>query len=52
MRVTGVVVSVQAMGMAVHMTSSAVNLIVGLRRHRSYSTRVTVASAVEGLRYE
>jgi hypothetical protein len=51
MRVTGVVVSVEAMGMAVHMTSSALNLIVGLRRHRSYSTRVAVVSAVEGLRY-
>jgi hypothetical protein len=51
MRVTGVVVSVEAMGMAVHMTSSALNLIVELRGHRSYSTRVAVVSAVEGLRY-
>jgi hypothetical protein len=50
MHVTGVAtVSVEAMGMAVYMTSSAVNLIVGLRRHRPYSTRVAWLSAVEGL---
>jgi hypothetical protein len=50
MHVTGVAtVSVGAMGMAVYMTSSAVNVIVGLRRHRSYSTRVALLSAVEGL---
>ena len=50
MRVTGVVVSGEAMGMAVHMANSALNLIVGLQGHRSYSTRVAVVSAVEGLR--
>ena len=49
MRVTGVAVDVGAMGVAVHMTSSAVNVIVGLRRHRSYSTRVALVSAVDGL---
>jgi hypothetical protein len=52
MRVTGLAtVSVGTMGMAVHMASSAVNLIVGLRRHRSYSTRVALVSAVEVLGY-
>ena len=50
MHVTGVVVDVGTMCMAVHMTSSAVNVIVGLRRHRFYSTRVALMSAVDGLR--
>ena len=51
MRVTGVAtVIVGAVGVAVHMTSSAVNVIVGLRRHQSYSTRVALMSAVDGLR--
>jgi hypothetical protein len=44
-------VIVDAMRMAMHVTSSAVNVIVGPRRHHSYSTRVAVASAVDGLRY-
>jgi hypothetical protein len=43
-------VNVGAMGMGVHMTGSAVNVIVGLRGHQSYSTRVTRWSAVDGLR--
>ena len=52
MRVTGVTaMTVGTMGMAMHMTSSTVNVIVGLRRHQSYSTRVALLSAVEGLRY-
>jgi hypothetical protein len=50
MRVTGVAaVNVGAMSMAVHMTGSAVNVIVGLPGHRSYSTRVMLRSAVDGL---
>jgi hypothetical protein len=49
MRVSGVAVSVGTMGMAVYMTSSAVNVIVGLRRHQPYSTRVALVSAVDGL---
>jgi hypothetical protein len=49
MRVTAVAMSVGAMGMAVYMTSSAVNVMVGLRRHRSYSTRVALVSAVDGV---
>jgi hypothetical protein len=43
-------VIVGAVGVAVDVTGSAVNVIVGLRRHRSYSTRVAVVSAVGGLR--
>jgi hypothetical protein len=51
MRVTGVAaVNVGAMSMAVHMASPAVNVIVRLRRHESYSTRVAVVSAADGLR--
>jgi hypothetical protein len=38
-----------AMRMAMHMTSSAVNMLVGLRRHQSYSTRVALMSAAERL---
>ncbi|HXM90191.1 MAG TPA: hypothetical protein VN974_01530 [Candidatus Dormibacteraeota bacterium] len=52
MRVTGVAtVSVGTMGITVHMTSCAVDVLVGLRRHRSYSTRVALVSAVEVLEY-
>jgi hypothetical protein len=51
MCVTGVAaVHVGTMGMAVHMTRSAVNMLVGLRRHQSYSTRVALMSAVDGPR--
>jgi hypothetical protein len=50
MRVTSVTVIVGAMGVAVDVTGSAVNVIVGLRRHPSYSTRVAAVSAVGGLR--
>ena len=50
MRVTVVTVSVRTVSMAVHKTGSAVNVMVGLRRHRSYSTRVALVSAVDGLR--
>jgi hypothetical protein len=49
MRVTAVAMSVGAMGMTVYMTSSAVHVMVGLRRHRSYSTRVALVSAVDGV---
>jgi hypothetical protein len=52
MGVTGVAVSGGAVGVGVHVAGSAVNVIVGLRRHQSYSTRVAVVSAVGGLRYE
>ena len=46
MRMNGLAaVNVGAMSMAVHMTSSAVNMLVGLRRHQSYSTRVALRSA-------
>lgn len=38
-----------AMRMAMHMTSSAVNVLVGLRRHQSYSTRVALRSAQKAL---
>jgi hypothetical protein len=48
MRMTGVVVSAGAMGMAVHVTRAAVNMMMGLRRHRSYSTRVVLVNAVDG----
>ena len=34
-----------AMRMAMHMTSSAMNVLVGLRRHQPYSTRVALSSA-------
>jgi hypothetical protein len=34
-----------AMRMATHMASSVVNVLVGLRRHQSYSTRVALMSA-------
>jgi hypothetical protein len=50
MRVTSVAVSVEAVGVGVHVTGSAVNVIVGLRRHQPYSTRVAMVSAVGGLR--
>ena len=51
MRVAGVAtVSVRAMSVGVHMTSSTVNVIVRLRRHRFYSTRVAMLSAVDGVR--
>jgi len=49
MRVTSVAVSVGAVGVAMHVTGSAVNVIVGLRRHQPYSTRVAVVSAVGGV---
>ena len=52
MRVTGVAVIVGAMGVVVHVTGSAVNVIVRLRRHPSYSTRVAAVSAVGGPRCE
>jgi hypothetical protein len=50
--VTGVAVNVSAIGVTVHMTSPAVNAIMGLRRHRFYSTRVALMSAVDGLGWE
>jgi hypothetical protein len=51
MRMTGLAaVNVGAMSMVVHMTSSAVDVIVRLRRHRFYSTRVALMSAVDGPR--
>ena len=51
MCVTGVAaVNVGAMGVAVDMASPAVNVIVKLRRHESYSTRVAVVNAADGLR--
>jgi hypothetical protein len=49
MCVTGVAVDVGAMGVTVHMTNSAVNVLVGLRRHRLYSTRVALMSAADGM---
>jgi hypothetical protein len=52
MRVTGVTVSVGAVGVGVHVTGSAVIVIVGLRRHQSYSTRVLLVNAVGGVRCE
>jgi hypothetical protein len=42
-------VIVGAMSLAVHMTSPAMNMGVRLQRHKSYSTRVTLVSAVIGL---
>jgi hypothetical protein len=39
-----------AMRMVMHVTSSAVNVLVGLRSHQSYSTRVALMSAAERLR--
>jgi len=49
MRVTGVALDVGAMGVTVHVTGSAVNVMVGLRGHRVYSTRVALMSAVVGM---
>jgi hypothetical protein len=45
-------VIVDAMGMAMHVTNSAVNVIVRLRRHHPYSTRVALVFAADGLREE
>lgn len=50
MRVASVAaVIADGMRMAMHMASSAVNVLVGLRRHQPYSTRVALSSAQKAL---